>query len=175
MPVSLSGEMFGTRKTPKSVSRQRPPPRRSSSLILTSLHFASGSAWHSAQPPAAPESLAASTPLTIATHAVPVHTLGDDPESFIDRTLGEVIGVALRPQAKDPASLTKARQDAVSRMAEMAKAADADEAALLGEEVGAPLLTMQRTAFDDAGRVVEVGRHAYRADRYFFETTVVDR
>ena len=34
---------------------------------------------------------------------------------------------------------------------------------------------MQRTAFDDAGRVVEVGRHAYRADRYFFETTVVDR
>ncbi|MGC4962030.1 GntR family transcriptional regulator [Gordonia sp. DT218] len=56
-----------------------------------------------------------------------------------------------------------------------AKAADADEAALLGDEVGAPLLTMQRTAFDDAGRVVEVGRHAYRADRYFFETTVVDR
>ncbi len=56
-----------------------------------------------------------------------------------------------------------------------AKAADADEASLLGEEVGAPLLTMQRTAFDDAGRVVEVGQHAYRADRYFFETTVVDR
>ncbi|GAA1480005.1 GntR family transcriptional regulator [Gordonia sinesedis] len=56
-----------------------------------------------------------------------------------------------------------------------AKAADAEEAALLGEEVGAPLLTMQRTAFDDAGRIVEVGRHAYRADRYFFETTVVDR
>ena len=56
-----------------------------------------------------------------------------------------------------------------------AKAAEADEASLLDEEIGAPLLTMQRTAFDDAGRVVEVGRHAYRADRYFFETTVVDR
>ncbi|MYR08876.1 UTRA domain-containing protein [Gordonia sp. SID5947] len=56
-----------------------------------------------------------------------------------------------------------------------AKAADAEEAAALGDDVGAPLLTMQRTAFDDAGRVVEVGRHAYRADRYFFETTVVDR
>lgn len=82
--------------------------------------------WQAAQPPAAPESLASSAPLTIARHAVPVHTLGDDPESFIDRTLGEVIGVALRPQAKDPASLTKARQDAVSRMADMAKAADAD-------------------------------------------------
>lgn len=56
-----------------------------------------------------------------------------------------------------------------------AKAADEDEATLLGDAVGTPLLTMQRTAFDDAGRVVEVGRHAYRADRYFFETTVVDR
>ena len=56
-----------------------------------------------------------------------------------------------------------------------AKAADADEAALLDEEPGAALLTMHRTAFDDAGRVVEVGEHAYRADRYFFETTVVDR
>ncbi|MGV9671471.1 MULTISPECIES: GntR family transcriptional regulator [unclassified Gordonia (in: high G+C Gram-positive bacteria)] len=56
-----------------------------------------------------------------------------------------------------------------------AKAADADESALLGVDEGAPLLTMQRTAFDDAGKVVEVGRHAYRADRYFFETTVVDR
>ncbi|MFW0784128.1 GntR family transcriptional regulator [Gordonia sp. CPCC 206044] len=56
-----------------------------------------------------------------------------------------------------------------------AKAASEEEAALLGDQAGAPLLTMQRTAFDDAGRVVEVGRHAYRADRYFFETTVVDR
>jgi DNA-binding GntR family transcriptional regulator len=56
-----------------------------------------------------------------------------------------------------------------------AKAADEDEATLLGDAAGTPLLTMQRTAFDDAGRVVEVGRHAYRADRYFFETTVVDR
>ncbi|WP_432560372.1 heavy metal-binding domain-containing protein [Granulicoccus sp. GXG6511] len=82
--------------------------------------------WQANQPPAAPESLAPSTPLTIAEHAVPVHTLGDDPESFIARSLGEVVGVALRPQTKDPVSLTKARQDAVSRMAEMAKAADAD-------------------------------------------------
>lgn len=80
--------------------------------------------WPAPHPPAPPE--APSTPLTIAEHALPVHTLGDDPESFIDRTLGEVIGVALRPHTKDPASLTRARQDAVSRMAEMAKAADAD-------------------------------------------------
>lgn len=87
---------------------------------------ASQESWRSSQPPAAPESAAASTPLTIADHVVPVHTLGDDPEAFVARSLGEVIGVALRPKSADVGALTKARQDAVSRMAEMAKAADAD-------------------------------------------------
>ncbi len=49
------------------------------------------------------------------------------------------------------------------------------EARLLGEKVGAPLLTMDRTAFDDSGRAVEYGLHCYRASRYYFETTLVDR
>lgn len=80
-------------------------------------------AWRQGQPPAVS---APSGPLTIADHAVPVHTLPDDPESFVIRSLGEVIGVALRPRNNDVTALTKARQDAVSRMAEMAKAADAD-------------------------------------------------
>ena len=39
----------------------------------------------------------------------------------------------------------------------------------------APLLTMQRTAFDDSGRIGEYGHHAYRASRYYFDTTLVDR
>ncbi|MFT4125323.1 MAG: GntR family transcriptional regulator [Gordonia sp. (in: high G+C Gram-positive bacteria)] len=56
-----------------------------------------------------------------------------------------------------------------------ARAADVDEAALLGVDAGRPLLTMRRTAFDDAGKIVEIGRHSYRADRYTFETTLVDR
>ena len=56
-----------------------------------------------------------------------------------------------------------------------AKAAARDEARLLGEKPGAPLLTMDRTAFDDSGRAVEYGTHCYRASRYFFETTLVDR
>ena len=49
------------------------------------------------------------------------------------------------------------------------------EARLLGEKVGAPLLTMARTAFDDSGKAVEYGSHGYRASRYYFETTLVDR
>ena len=56
-----------------------------------------------------------------------------------------------------------------------AKAADRDEARLLDEKPKAPLLVMSRTAFDDSGRIVEYGSHVYRASRYFFETTLVDR
>lgn len=56
-----------------------------------------------------------------------------------------------------------------------AKSADRDEARLLDEKPKAPLLTMSRTAFDDSGRVVEFGSHVYRASRYYFDTTLVDR
>lgn len=56
-----------------------------------------------------------------------------------------------------------------------AKAADREEARLLDEKPKAPLLVMERTAFDDSGRIVEFGSHAYRASRYYFDTTLVDR
>ncbi|WP_351222921.1 GntR family transcriptional regulator [Streptomyces sp. NPDC002133] len=56
-----------------------------------------------------------------------------------------------------------------------ARAATADEAERLGEETGAPLLTMQRTTFDDTGRAVEFGSHVYRASRYAFEFQLLVR
>lgn len=56
-----------------------------------------------------------------------------------------------------------------------AKQATKTEARLLDEKPGGPLLTMTRTAFDDSGRAVEFGSHCYRASRYYFETTLVDR
>lgn len=56
-----------------------------------------------------------------------------------------------------------------------ARPATKAEAVLLGEKAGAPLLTMSRTAFDDSGKAVEYGTHCYRASRYYFETTLVDR
>ncbi len=49
------------------------------------------------------------------------------------------------------------------------------EASVLDEKRGAPLLTMQRTAYDNAGRAVEYGSHRYRPDLYSFEITLVDR
>lgn len=63
----------------------------------------------------------------------------------------------------------------VARQRIGARSATSEEAALLEEKKGAPLLTMQRTAYDNAGRAVEYGRHAYRPDLYAFELTLVDR
>ncbi|MEU9981044.1 GntR family transcriptional regulator [Streptomyces sp. NPDC050856] len=56
-----------------------------------------------------------------------------------------------------------------------ARAATGAEADLLGEEEGAPLLTMERTTFDDTGRAVEFGSHVYRASRYAFEFQLLVR
>ncbi|TXS57965.1 GntR family transcriptional regulator [Streptomyces sp. t39] len=56
-----------------------------------------------------------------------------------------------------------------------ARSADHADAELLGEEAGAPLLTMQRTTFDDTGRAVEFGAHVYRASRYSFEFQLLVR
>ncbi|MFF9143641.1 GntR family transcriptional regulator [Streptomyces sp. NPDC055051] len=56
-----------------------------------------------------------------------------------------------------------------------ARAAAPEEAALLAEEPGAPLLTMERTTFDATGRPVESGSHLYRPGRYVFEFRLMVR
>ncbi|WP_263984787.1 GntR family transcriptional regulator [Streptomyces sp. HPF1205] len=56
-----------------------------------------------------------------------------------------------------------------------ARRATAAEAGLLHETRGATLLTLVRTAYDDAGRPVEYGSHVYRASRYSFEMTLSAR
>lgn len=49
------------------------------------------------------------------------------------------------------------------------------QAPLLDTIPGAALVTMDRTAVDDIGRMVETGHHVYRADNYSFEMTLVQR
>lgn len=56
-----------------------------------------------------------------------------------------------------------------------ARSATPAEARELSEPRGAALLTMTRIAYDDEGRAVEYGTHLYRASRYTFELTLVDR
>ncbi|MER5630444.1 GntR family transcriptional regulator [Streptomyces nitrosporeus] len=62
-----------------------------------------------------------------------------------------------------------------ARQAVGARTATGEEAALLAEPAGAPLLTMERTTFDDGGRAVEFGSHVYRASRYAFEFQLLAR
>ncbi len=47
------------------------------------------------------------------------------------------------------------------------------EAELLQVERGGPVLTAERTSFDQAGRTVEFSTHCYRPDMYSFATTLV--
>jgi GntR family transcriptional regulator len=54
-----------------------------------------------------------------------------------------------------------------------ARNATAAEARVLGESKGAALLTMQRTAYDDHGVVVEYGSHIYAAARYSFQMSLL--
>ncbi len=56
-----------------------------------------------------------------------------------------------------------------------ARGALAEEAERLTEREGAPLLTMQRTTYDDTGRAVEFGTHTYRPTRYSFEFQLLVR
>jgi DNA-binding GntR family transcriptional regulator len=60
----------------------------------------------------------------------------------------------------------------IAKQAIGARAATAAEARALGERKGAPLLTMERSAYDEQGRAVEHGHHLYRASRYRFDLTL---
>lgn len=55
-----------------------------------------------------------------------------------------------------------------------ARPATPEEGRLLGIRSRSPLLTMDRTTYDDSGKAVEYGRHCYRPDLYSFEITLVD-
>jgi DNA-binding GntR family transcriptional regulator len=50
-----------------------------------------------------------------------------------------------------------------------------EQARLLSEEPGSPLLATTRITYDDHGQPVEYGSHLYRASRYSFEHTLVHR
>jgi GntR family transcriptional regulator len=47
-----------------------------------------------------------------------------------------------------------------------------EEAALLGTEVGQPLLVVHRTAWDERGRIVEWTRSVFRGDRFRFQARI---
>ena len=63
----------------------------------------------------------------------------------------------------------------VARQRVGAREATRPESRALGVPTGDPVLTVERTAFDSAGRAVESARHCYHPDRYAVATTLVAR
>lgn len=101
-------------------------------------------------------------PLALLTNYLPQDLALLDADELTRRGLYEILrsqGVRLR----------------VARQTIGARPATAAEARDLSEPRGAALLTMTRIAYDDEGRAVEYGTHLYRASRYTFELTLVDR
>jgi len=64
-------------------------------------------------------------------------------------------------------------QPRIARQVIGAKAASAEEAAILDLPPGSPLVTMHRVMQDHSGKSIEVGDHVYDAAHYSVETTVV--
>jgi DNA-binding GntR family transcriptional regulator len=98
-------------------------------------------------------------PLALMRNHVPVHLLRLSPADLEAQGLYHLLranGVTMR----------------IAKQAIGARAATAAEARALGERAGAPLLTMERSAYDDQGRAVEHGHHVYRASRYSFDLTL---
>ncbi len=63
----------------------------------------------------------------------------------------------------------------VARQVVGARAATTEESRRLDIPPGSAVLTLHRTAYNDSGEVVELGRHSYRPDRYSVEFTVVNK
>ena len=91
---------------------------------------------------------------------------------------------ALAPELADTDFTTASLYDALERAGHPpgradyeleARAADAAEAELLGLAPGAPVLFATTVAIGADGRIVDLGRTVYRADRYRFQATLMRR
>jgi DNA-binding GntR family transcriptional regulator len=106
--------------------------------------------------------LADGEPLALLRNWIPTDVLDTDPETLVEHGLYELLraeGVRLK----------------VAHQTISAVPASPEHARLLGEDTGAPLLATTRITYDDQGRPVEYGSHLYRASRYSFEHTLVQR
>jgi DNA-binding GntR family transcriptional regulator len=92
------------------------------------------------------------------------------PESVVDLGVADFGAVGLYEHFRSSGVHLRVAHQTIG-----ARLADAAEAHLLGGRKGDPVLTMERTSYDDQGRAVEYGSHLYRPDLYAFETTLVER
>ena len=92
------------------------------------------------------------------------------PQEFLDLSIDDLSHYGLYQMLR-----TRGVTMRVAKQRIGARAASQREAELLDIAKGGPLLTMSRTAFDNSGKAIELGRHLYRPDLYSFEITLVDR
>lgn len=112
-------------------------------------------------------------------HLRRLRSAGSQPLAVMNNWLPVDLGGDLTTEALEARGLYSLLRDrgvrphyAVQRLG--ARAANDDEAALLGIKTGAPLVTMRRAMQDDTGRPVEVGDHVYDAAHYSVEMSVVE-
>ncbi|RZT27979.1 GntR family transcriptional regulator [Kribbella sp. VKM Ac-2569] len=101
-------------------------------------------------------------PLALMRNWLPPEILETDPATLAERGLYQLLraeGVRLK----------------VAHQTISAIPATPEQAKLLSEEPGSPLLATTRITYDDHGQPVEYGSHLYRASRYSFEHTLVHR
>ncbi len=92
------------------------------------------------------------------------------PEEFVNLTAEELLKHGLYQVLRGRGvAIRVARQNIGARRASTA------ERSILQIDKYDPVLTMDRTAYDNSGRAVEYGHHAYRPDLYSFEITLVDK
>ncbi|MHA7985761.1 GntR family transcriptional regulator [Rathayibacter sp. CAU 1779] len=92
------------------------------------------------------------------------------PSEFIDISADEL-------QTRGLYQLLRARGTMISVAQQRigARAATTEESRLLDVKGHGPVLTMDRTAYNNNGKAVEYGHHCYRPDLYAFEITLVNK
>jgi GntR family transcriptional regulator len=94
-------------------------------------------------------------------------------ENFLPGALAELSADALEAHSLYQLIRATGKTISVAEQRIGARAATGAESRLLGIAAHGAVLTMERTAYDATGIVVEFGRHCYRPELYTFEVTLV--
>jgi DNA-binding GntR family transcriptional regulator len=92
------------------------------------------------------------------------------PADFLDPTAVDLGRIGLYQALRGRGILLKGATQRIG-----ARAGTDEECRLLGEPVNSPMLTIDRITHDSNARVVEYASHLYRASRYEYAMTLVDR
>lgn len=91
------------------------------------------------------------------------------PEEFSDLSTDDLEGRGLYQLMRGRGTQIRVAQQRIG-----ARAATSEESRLLEIKRHGPVLTMDRTAYDNFGKAVEFGHHCYRPDLYAFEIALID-